>query len=252
MKTGGDRLNLTIGAGAAALFALAAFALALVTAPPLLPSYAQARAGFRPSEAWLYDRHGRLLDSMRVDFEARRLAWVPLDQVSPAVREAIIAVEDRRFRSHDGVDWLSVAAALRDRLHDRPARGASTLSMQVAAFLSRNLAAPGARSWRDKSRQMRAAWALEESWSKDRILEAYLNLAGFRGELQGIGAASFGLFGKAPNALGPDEALLLAALLKDPNAAPERAAARACTLLETSSPPTRAQSRDALPPKPAH
>jgi penicillin-binding protein 1C len=77
---------------------------------------------------------------------------------------------------------------------------------------------------------MRAAWALEGYWSKDRILEAYLNLAGFRGELQGIGAASLGLFGKAPNALGLEEALLLAALLKDPNAAPERVAGRACQL----------------------
>jgi penicillin-binding protein 1C len=213
-------------------------ALDVLTSPPSLPSYPQARASFRPSEAWLYDRNGRLLDAMRVDFEARRLAWVPLDQVSPAVVQAIVGVEDRRFRIHEGVDWLSVGAAFRDRLRGRPTRGASTLTMQVAGFLSKSLASPGARGWRDKARQMRAAWALEDRWSKDQILEAYLNLASFRGELQGIGAASFGLFGKAPNALGPDEALLLAALLRNPNAAPEKIAARACNLRSS-----RAKSR---------
>lgn len=200
------------------------------TAPPPLPAYAEARSAYQPSEAWLYDRNGRLLDAMRVDFQARRLAWTPLDRVSPAMTRALIAAEDKRFRRHDGVDWLSVAGALRDRLRGRPMRGASTLSMQVAALLTRDLARPGARGWRDKLRQMRAARALEDRWSKDQILEAYLNLAGFRGELQGIGAASFGLFGKSPAALGPDEALLAAALLKEPGASPEHVAARACRL----------------------
>jgi penicillin-binding protein 1C len=213
---------------------LAAITLDTLTAPPPLPSYAQARASYRPSEAWLYDRNGRLLDAMRVDFQSRRLAWTPLDQVSPEVAKTVVAVEDRRFRLHEGIDWLSVGAALRDRLRGRSPRGASTLSMQAAAFLSKDLAAPGARGWRDKLRQMRAAWALEDGWSKDQILEAYLNLASFRGELQGIGAASFGLFGKAPAALGPDEALLLAALLRNPGAAPERVAARACDLIKSS------------------
>lgn len=209
---------------------LAGMALDLLTTPPPLPDFATARARYRPSEAWLYDRHGRLLDALRVDFAARRLAWTPLAQIAPVVRHRVIETEDRRFLWHGGVDWIGAAAAWRDRLRGRPARGASTLSMQTAAFLARDLAAPGARGWRDKVRQVRAAWALEARWSKPQILEAYLNLASFRGELQGIGAASRGLFGRSPAALGPDEALLLAALLRNPGAAPERVARRACVL----------------------
>ena len=218
-----------IAIASAILIALFAF-VDWLTYPPPLPSYAQVRAAWRPSEAWLYDRHGRLLDSSRVDFAARRLAWTPLDRIAPVVRDTVVAAEDRRFAAHGGVDWLAFAGAARDRIEGKRARGASTLTMQVAAYLAPALARPGARGWRDKARQLRAARALEAGWSKDQILEAYLNLAGFRGEAQGIGAAALGLFGKTPAALGRDDALLLAALLPDPQADARRIARRACAL----------------------
>ena len=205
----------------------------ITTLPPPLPDYARVRATWQPSEAWLDDRNGRLIDSVRVDFQARRLAWVPLAQIAPAVRDTIVAAEDRRFASHGGIDWLAIIGAARARIDGRRSRGASTLSMQVAAFLSPDLAAPGARGWRDKLRQMRAGRALESRWTKDQILEAYLNLAGFRGEAQGIGAAALSLFGKTPDALGKQDALLLAALLPDPRAAPEAVARRTCILART-------------------
>ena len=204
--------------------------LDLATRPPPLPSYAAVRSAWHPSEAWLYDRHGRLIDSARIDFQRRRLAWVPLANVAPVVPATVIAAEDRRFRNHAGVDWLAVAGGLRDRLGGKPTRGASTLSMQVAGFLQPALAAPGARSWRDKIAQARAARALEATWSKDEILEAYLNIAGFRGEAQGIGAAALGLFGKTPASLGRDDALLLASLLPQPQATASVLARRACLL----------------------
>lgn len=210
-----------VGGGAAADYA---------TLPPPMPSYAQARHAFRPSEAWLYDRDGRLIDSVRVNFQARRLAWVPLDKVSAAVPATLIESEDRRFRLHGGVDWLALMGAARDRMLGRHGRGASTLTMQLAGYLSPSLSAPGSRSLWDKLRQMRAAWAIESGWSKDQILEGYLNLAGFRGEAQGIGAAALGLFGKTPDALSRDDALLLAALLPQPQARPDQIARRACAL----------------------
>lgn len=210
---------------------LAAFAfLWIATLPPTLPSYATVRADYRPSEAWLYDRDGRLLDSQRVDFSARRLAWTPLDAIAPALPRALIAAEDRRFPWHGGVDWLGALGALRDRLAGRPARGASTLTMQLAAFLAPDLARPGARGWRDKARQMRAALALERRWTKPQIVEAYLNLSGFRGEAQGVGAAALTLFGKTPAALSPADALLLTALLPAPRASAADIARRACAL----------------------
>ena len=211
-----------------ALFAFVAIDYA--TLPPPLPGYAQVRGAWHPSEAWLYDRNGALIDSARVDFAARRLAWTPLPHVSAVTRETIVGVEDRRFFHHGGVDWLALLGVARDRAQGTRVRGASTLSMQVAGLLAPDLAVPGQRHLWDKLRQMRAAWALESAWSKDEILEAYLNLAGFRGEAQGIGAAALGLFGKTPDALARDDAVLLAALLPDPQADPASVARRACAV----------------------
>ncbi len=204
------------------------------TQPPPLPGYAQVRRQWQPSEAWLYDRNGTLIDSARVNFAARRLAWTPIGKVSPATRDTLLQAEDKRFYSHGGVDFLALGSAFRDRLRGERGRGASTVTMQVAGFLSVDLAAPGARGWREKLRQMRAAWALERGWNKDQIFEAYLNLAGFRGEAQGIGAAALGLFAKTPDALSRDDSLLLAALLPDPQARPDQVSRRACILAKIS------------------
>jgi len=209
---------------------LALIAFALWTAPPAMPGYAKARGDWRSSEAWLRDRNGRLLDMIRVDYSVRRLDWVPLDHIAPALRDAVIAGEDRRFRSHDGVDWHGLGGSAWAGLHGRHRRGASTLTMQLAGFLAPELGDPGTRNLRSKLRQMRAAWAIEDHWSKDQILEAYLNLASFRGESQGVAAASRALFGKAPDMLDRDQALLLAALLPSPQADPGTVAHRACRI----------------------
>lgn len=205
-------------------------ALWLLTIPPVMPARSAVLASWKPSEAWLYDREGRLLDSARVDFHARRLAWVPLKDVAPSLQTMVINAEDKRFRDHGGVDWLAMGSAIRARFDGSRSRGASTLSMQVAGFLSPGLAVPGRRTWLDKLRQMRAALSLDGQWSKDEILEAYFNLAGYRGEVQGIGAATLTLFGKTPDTLGPEDAALLAALLPSPTANTARVAERACRL----------------------
>jgi len=209
---------------------LALIACALWTAPPNMPDYAKARGDWRSSEAWLRDRNGRLLDMVRVDYSARRLDWVPLDHVAPALRDAVVAGEDKRFRAHAGVDWRGLGGSIWAGLHGRHARGASTITMQLAGFLAPELGDPGKRGLRNKLRQMRAAWAIEDRWSKDQILEAYLNLASFRGESQGVGAASRALFGEAPDMLDRDQSLLLAALLPSPQADPGTVARRACRI----------------------
>jgi penicillin-binding protein 1C len=200
----------------------------LATWPPSNPDYPTVRSAWQPTESWLYDRHGRLLESERIDFERRRLEWVPIAAISPLLRERVIAAEDHGFASHHGVDWLAIAGSVRDALTGKRARGASTITMQLAAYLAPQLARPGSRGAWQKARQMRAAMAIERSWRKDQILEAYLNFAGFRGETQGIMAASRQLFGKPPAALSPDEAAILTALLPDPQASPEAVARRAC------------------------
>ncbi len=200
------------------------------TAPPALPSYQQTREDWRASEAWLHDRNGRLLQTVRIDFAVRRLEWVPLAEIAPAVGEAVIAAEDKRFRSHGGIDWRGLAGSAWAGLNGRGARGASTISMQLAGFLQPELGGPGARGFREKLRQLRAARIIEAEWSKDEILEAYLNLASFRGETQGVGAAARSLFGRSPQALSRDDALLLAALLPAPQASASAVARRACRL----------------------
>lgn len=219
-------------AGWAGLALLAAMLLAgALTWPPALPSPGEVRARWKPSEAWLYDRNGQLIDSIRADFEARRMAWVPLKEMAPAIPELLVASEDRRFPQHGGVDWLALASSLKARLTGGQRRGASTISMQLAAFLAPELSEPGRRGWLHKARQLRAAQALEEDWSKDEILEAYLNLARFRGEAQGIGAAARALFGKPPSMLTRAESALVVAILPSPGARPERVTLRACALL---------------------
>ena len=212
-----------LGTPAAALLALTWW-----TRPPSMPAFAEVRAAWQPSEAWLFDRNGIVLDSERVDFQARRSAWVPLNKISSALPAAVIAAEDRRFRSHDGVDWIAVAAAARARLTGDRSRGASTITMQLAAFLAPELAQPGQRGWVQKLRQMRAALALGDDWTQDQVIEAYLNLVPLRGETQGIGAGATALFGKSPAQMGAIDARLFAALLPNPAAGPDALTRRAC------------------------
>jgi len=131
----------------------------------------------------------------------------------------VIQAEDKRFYEHGGVDYRSIGAALIQRLTSEGLRGASTITMQLASFLDKELQAKnGRRSIWQKERQVLNAWEIEKGWSKAEIFEAYLNLVTFRGELQGILAASRGLFGKDPHGLGQSESLILASLIRSPNA----------------------------------
>lgn len=194
-----------------------------------VPSFDAVKARWKPSEAWLVDRNGEVLDTVRVDYGIRRFDWIGLADISPAFVEAVVDGEDRRFWKHSGVDWTGMAGAVRDDLFRSRSRGASTITMQLAAMIDSRV--PGRRSgsvWKRKWAQIRAAQALEAHWSKKQILEAYLNLLGYRGELQGIGAAAQILAGKAPSGLNLAESLVLAALLPAPNAAGDRVVARAC------------------------
>jgi penicillin-binding protein 1C len=197
------------------------------------PRFAEVRSSFAGSEFLLLDRHGEIIHQLRSDPSRRRLDWVPLDGVSPAMRSAIVAAEDRRFFRHNGVDWLSLAAAAANGFRSQALRGASTVSMQLAALLDQDLRPHGRRrSITEKISQLRGATELERRWSKTQILEAYLNLVTFRGELQGIAAAARGLFRKEPQGLTQAESLVLAALVRAPNAEPERVLARVRLLSE--------------------
>ena len=213
--------------GVAAALSLATIVFTLFW-PATVPGFAAVRAAYSPSDAWLLDRHGAVIASTRIRYDVRRLAWVPLADVSPALVIAIVEGEDRHFWHHHGVDWRSVAGAARDELVHHERRGASTITMQLATLLRGRRANRGPEEWLEKLEQVRLALALERSWTKAEILEAYLNLLGYKGELQGIGAAAAQLAGKTPSGLSVPESVVMAALLPDPGAAPQRLMARGC------------------------
>jgi penicillin-binding protein 1C len=133
---------------------------------------------------------------------------------------------------HDGVDWAAAGHAAWSNFWRGNLRGASTLTMQLAGLLDEDQRRQGRRSLFGKLGQAATALRLERQWRKPQILEAYLNLAAFRGELQGVAAMSRTLYGKWPAGLDEREAAIAAALLRAPNAAPERVSQRACALLK--------------------
>lgn len=193
------------------------------------PSFAAVKEKRTSSEAYLLDRHGEVIHEIRIDPSGRRLDWKPLGEISPALIRAVIDSEDQRFFAHHGVDWRALAGAAVKNLYSSPARGASTITMQLASILN-GRRARGRRDWREKWEQIERAREIERSWTKEQILEAYLNLISYRGELQGIGAAAQGLFDKEAHGLSAVDGWILAALIRSPNAAAEKVAARACVL----------------------
>ena len=150
------------------------------------------KGSYQPSDTLLLDRHGELLHRLRT---------------------ALVLSEDKRFYEHSGVDW----------------RAASTITMQLAGLLDEDLKrGSGGRSVVQKIGQTVSALLLERTWRKDQILEAYLNLVPFRGELVGIDALSQTLFSKAAHGLDHREAAVAAALVRAPNAKVPQVVQRAC------------------------
>ncbi len=220
-------------AGLVAIFLIAACARpAWATA-----TFDQVKHDYRPSDTLILDRHGELLQRVRTDASVRRGQWVALADISPALRTALVLSEDKRFYEHSGVDWRAVSSAAWANMWNTKTRGASTLSMQLAGLLDDELRASNSgRSMTQKIGQTFAAQVLEQRWRKDQILEAYLNLVPFRGEMVGIDALSRTLFGKAAHGLDEREAAIASALVRAPNAKTAQVAQRACGVLRLMQP----------------
>ena len=138
--------------------------------------------------------------------------WTAWEDIAPWAALAVIASEDQRFPDHHGFDVDAIRAALEEARQGERLRGASTISQQTAKNL---FLWPG----RSPVRKGLEAWLtvlVELCWSKQRILEVYLNVAEFGDGLFGITAASERFFGKRPADLRPDEAARLAAVLPNP------------------------------------
>ena len=208
-------------------------------------SFEAVKQNFKPSDTQILAKDGEVMHRLRTDNTVRRGQWVALADVSPALRTALVLSEDKRFYEHSGVDWRAVSSAAWANLWATKTRGASTISMQLAGLLDDDLrATTGGRSMGQKIGQTVSTQVLEARWRKDEILEAYLNLVPFRGELVGIDALSRTLFGKAAHGLDAREAALAAALVRAPNAKPALVAQRACKVLKIMQPNADCDSMD--------
>ena len=104
-----------------------------------LPSYQDVRQSYVKSDSLLLDRHGEVLHELRTDKDRRRLDWTNLTEISPALREAVIQAEDKRFFDHSGVDYRAAGGAVIKGLSSESLRGASTITMQLASFLNKEI-----------------------------------------------------------------------------------------------------------------
>jgi penicillin-binding protein 1C len=194
-----------IAGGALALLAAAAVAWVAALGPPPF-------AAVEARSATIVDRNGRLLRAYAMEDGRWRLP-VKLAEVDPAYIDVLLAFEDKRFRDHHGVDPLAIGrAALQFVTHGRIVSGGSTITMQVARLIEPRRD----RSVATKLRQIVRAIQIERRLSKDEILDLYLALAPFGGNLEGVRSASLAYFGKEPRRLSLAEAALLAALPQSP------------------------------------
>lgn len=167
---------------------------------------------------WVPVRHTPLMlkrafQSKAVENYHAEQKWTSLDEISPELIAAVILSEDSRFYQHHGFDWEEIVVILRSyRVGDAPLRGCSTITQQTA----KNLFTFGTHTWVRKA--IEAWWTvlIEAMWSKERIIEVYLNIAEFGLGIYGAKAASHIYFRKEPADLTLAEAATLTACLPSP------------------------------------
>lgn len=157
----------------------------------------------------LLDKNGEIIN-MKLSSDG---IWRFHEQSFPSsLKQCVILFEDRYFYYHFGVNFASIFRAFFHNLRSDNRIGASTITMQVARMLE-----PSDRSYKNKIREIFRAFQLELHFSKDEILNLYLNLAPYGGNIEGAKAASFFYFGKELNELSYAQAALLSTIPKNPN-----------------------------------
>lgn len=140
-------------------------------------------------------------------------SWRDYDEISDYVKRAVVTSEDGKFMHHHGFDWEGMQYALeRNQDKGKVVAGGSTISQQLA----KNLFLYNKRSFIRKGQEAVATWMMERMWSKQRILEVYLNSVEFGENIYGIEAATKHYFGKSARSLTRDQAAFLAAILPNP------------------------------------
>jgi len=220
------------GAAYAALLGLLALIIAVAVATAYLPSYSElTRRSDLGQMIRVRAANGAVLVSLGPSFGK----WLPYEQIPPEMRAAMVSVEDKRFRRHLGIDPIGIARSIKVRFESgRWRQGGSTITQQLA----RNIFLTNSRTFGRKVKEGVLALALERKFSKDQILELYLNRVYFGGGAYGIDAASRRFFGHSAENLSLGEAAIVAGLVKAPsNYAPsadaEAARGRSAVVLQS-------------------
>jgi penicillin-binding protein 1C len=190
----------------------AALVLSVLVAAAMTPLPTELSEGPAPGSWLVTDRDGKLLREVRAE-DGTRARWVSLDECGELAQAGVVAVEDRRFYFHRGVDIRALVRALDADLRARRiVSGGSTLTMQLARVVR-----PHAHSLLGKLGEIVLALRIEASLSKRQILEQYLNRVSFGPNLRGIAAASHAYFDTPPKRLSGAQVALLVGLLRGPS-----------------------------------
>ncbi|HEX7337980.1 MAG TPA: PBP1A family penicillin-binding protein [Gemmatimonadales bacterium] len=210
------RRNVLVGVLATMALALAFLAAAWSSACAgnTCPSIEEL-GGYDPHQASkVYAADGRLI----TDLGLERRTVIPLGEMSPFVKTAFLATEDKRFYKHHGIDWVRVFGAIKTNVFQlRFAEGFSTITMQLARNIWDEDISGRDKSLRRKLREARVARQIEQKYPKDQILEIYLNQIPLGNGAYGVEAASQRYFGKSVRELNVAEAATLAAIPKAPS-----------------------------------
>src|SRR6476661_6788040 len=203
--------NLLKGFAYATLLGLLALIVAVAVASAYLPSYSDlTKRSDLGQMIRVRAANGQVLVALGPSFGR----WLPYDQIPPEMRAAMIAVEDKRFRSHIGVDPIGIARSIKVRIETGHWRqGGSTITQQLA----RNIFLTNSRTFGRKVKEAVLALAIERKFTKNQILELYLNRVYFGGGAYGIDAASRRFFGHGADHLSLGEAAIIAGLVKAPS-----------------------------------
>ncbi len=214
-----------------AILAVGALVIAIYIARAQLPSFESLKSSPNGQMIRVHAADGSVIVSMGPSFGE----WLSYGQIPAVMRDATVAVEDRRFRSHLGVDPVGIARSVKVRFdRGRWTQGGSTITQQLA----RNVFLNNQKKFGRKFREWILAFALERKFSKDQILELYLNKVYYGGGAYGIDAASRKFFGHGADRLSLAEAAVIAGLVKapsnySPTADAEAAMGRAGVVLKT-------------------
>ena len=193
-----------------ALLGFIILAITVYVSQGQLPSYDELKSSPNGQMIRVHAADGTVIVSIGPSYGE----WLPYERIPAVMRDAMISVEDRRFRMHPGVDPIGMARSVQVRIEKGHWRqGGSTITQQIA----RNIFLNSNKRFDRKIREAILALALERKFSKDQVLELYLNKVYFGGGAYGIDAASRKFFGHGADRLSLSEAAVIAGLVKAPS-----------------------------------